>query len=82
MREALIDAVRFHLEGCIKKHCVNVEVYLNNSVGIGEHSDITESIENELGHISEYQDKLEVLEKYFSMRGKNPNYSDSKKIPY
>ncbi len=74
MREALIDAIKSHLEGCIKKHCVNVEVYLNNSVGIGEHSDITESIETELGHISEYHDKLEVLETYF----KQP----SKKIPY
>tara|TARA_Y100000992_G_C20921894_1_gene330251 strand:+ start:244 stop:468 length:225 start_codon:yes stop_codon:yes gene_type:complete len=74
MRNALIDAVRSHLEGCIKKHVVNVEVYLNNSVGIGEHSDITESIETELGHISEYHDKLEALERYF----KQP----SKKSPY
>jgi len=74
MRDALIDAIKSHLEGCIKKHCVNVEVYLNNSVGIGEHSDITDSIETELGHISEYHDKLEVLERYF----KQP----SKKIPY
>jgi hypothetical protein len=38
---------------------------LNNPIAIPEHTDIMEAIEKELGHISEYHDKLEVLEKYF-----------------
>jgi len=44
---------------------MNVEVYLNNPVGIGEHPDVMEAIEEELKAIAEYEDQLEVLEKYF-----------------
>ena len=35
------------------------------SVGVAEHSDHLETIEKELGIIAEYEDKLEVLKKYF-----------------
>ena len=44
---------------------MNVEVYLTNPAGIGEHSDIMEAIEGELAQMAEYDDKLEMLEKYF-----------------
>ena len=33
--------------------------------GDGEHSDIMETIEKEIGKIAEYHDQLEVLENYF-----------------
>jgi hypothetical protein len=45
---------------------MNVEVYLNNSVGIGEHPDVLEAIEKELAVIAQYMDELEVLNRYFS----------------
>ena len=38
MREKLIKALIAHAHGDIQKHVANVEVYLNNPVGIGEHS--------------------------------------------
>lgn len=63
-RELLINAIKKHAEGHISKHVANVEVYLNQSVGIGEHSDIIEAIEQELDEISKYHDQIEVLEKY------------------
>ena len=44
---------------------MNVEVYLNNSVGIGEHPDVLEAIEKELAVIAQYMDELEVLNRYF-----------------
>jgi len=65
MRTRIINATRDHLVSHISKHIVNVEVMLNNPIAIPEHTDIMEAIEKELGHISEYHDKLEVLEKYF-----------------
>jgi len=40
-------------------------VYLKNPAGIGEHSDIMEAIEGELSQMAEYDDKLEMLDKYF-----------------
>ena len=65
MRTRLIEATREHLASHIRKHVMNVEVMLANPIGIPEHTDIMAAIENELAHISEYHDKLEVLEHYF-----------------
>lgn len=65
MRAQMIDALKAHAKGHIEKHRANVEIYLNNPVGIGEHSDLIEAVEKELNMIAEYHDQLEVLEKYF-----------------
>ena len=66
MRDILLKAVKSHAQGHIDKHVANIEIYLNQSVGIGEHSDIIESIEQELEEIAKYQDQLDIVEKYFS----------------
>jgi hypothetical protein len=39
MREKLKNAIIAHANGEIQVHLANVDVYLNNPVGIGEHSD-------------------------------------------
>lgn len=65
MRNIILKAVVKHAEGHVAKHVANVEIYLNHSVGIGEHSDIVEAIEVELNHIAKYQDQIDILEKYF-----------------
>tara|TARA_R100000388_G_scaffold28349_1_gene22012 strand:+ start:593 stop:838 length:246 start_codon:yes stop_codon:yes gene_type:complete len=65
LRQVLIDAARSHFAGHINKHIANIEVLLNNPAGIGEHQDIQEAIEIELGHIADYHDKLEMLNKFF-----------------
>ena len=65
IKQVLIDAARSHYAGHINKHIANIEVLLNNPVGIGEHQDIQEAIEIELGHIADYHDKLEMLNKFF-----------------
>jgi hypothetical protein len=38
---------------------------LRNPVGVGEHSDIMDAIEKELAHMAEYEDHLEIINKYF-----------------
>tara|TARA_B100001939_G_scaffold242397_1_gene209904 strand:+ start:228 stop:431 length:204 start_codon:yes stop_codon:yes gene_type:complete len=65
MRAQMIEALRQHAEANIKKHKMNVEIYLEKAVGVGEHSDIMETIEKEIGKIAEYHDQLEVLDNYF-----------------
>ena len=65
MRDKIKETLLAHAEGHIKKHSANVEIYLNNSIGIGEHSDILETIEKELEVIAKYDDQLHVLRKYF-----------------
>ena len=58
---ATVEASIAHIE----KHRINVEVLLENGVGVAEHPDIMDTIEKELQIISEYEDKLAVLRKYF-----------------
>ena len=65
MRDTLLKALLAHAQGEIAKHKANVEVYLKNPVGIGEHSDITEAIAEEIDKISRYHDQVEVINKYF-----------------
>ena len=65
LRKDLLKASKTHFIAHIEKHRVNVENLLNNSVGIGEHADIMDTIEKELEEISKYHDLLEVLDKYF-----------------
>lgn len=65
MRDILIDAFMSHANGHIDKHVANVEVYLRNPAGIGEHSDIMEAIEIEMKQIAEYDDMMEMMNKYF-----------------
>ena len=65
MRDKLLNALLAHANGDIQKHVANVEVYLNNPAGIGEHSDIVEAIEKELDTIAKYHDQIEVIKTYF-----------------
>ena len=65
MREQLIKAILAHANGEIAKHKANVEVYLANAAGIGEHSNIVEAIEQELDMIAKYQDQIDIINKYF-----------------
>ena len=65
MKYKIVYALISHAKGDIEKHKMNVEVYLNNPAGIGEHSDILEAIENEINMIAKYEDQVEVLNKYF-----------------
>ena len=65
MRDQLLKALLAHAQGDIQKHVANVEVYLNNPAGIGEHSDVVEAIEKEIDTIAKYHDQIEVIKTYF-----------------
>ena len=64
MRDQMIKALLAHAQGDIEKHKANVEIYLTNPVGIGEHSNVMEAIEEELNMIAKYQDQIDVIQKY------------------
>ena len=48
MRDAMIQALKLHAKAGSQLHMMNIEVYLKNPAGIGEHSDIMEAIQAEL----------------------------------
>ena len=61
----MIESIKSYLQGNIDKHCANVENLLENHVALAEHPDIIETIEKELDVVADYEDKLNVLNKYF-----------------
>jgi hypothetical protein len=65
MKPELIKALLSHAQGEINYHKANVNVYLNNPVGIGEHSNVVGAIADELDQIAKYHDQVEVIERYF-----------------
>jgi hypothetical protein len=66
MKEQLVKAARMHAEGELERAKTNIMVYMNSSVGIGEHSDIVEAIQHELDTMATANDRIEMLEKFFS----------------
>ena len=65
MREQLIAALKAHAQGEIAMHKANVDIYLTSPVGIGEHPDLTQAMQEELDKIARWEDQLSVLSKYF-----------------
>jgi len=66
MRRILLEAVLAHARGMVGKHRANIEVYLENPAGIGEHSDVVGAIEIELDQIAKYNDQIENINRYFN----------------
>ena len=67
MRSHIRSAMIEHAKGHIAKHKMNVEIYLQNAVGVGNENstDVLEAIEKELNIIAMYDDQIEMLKKYF-----------------
>ena len=67
MKEQLVKAARMHAEGELERAKTNIMVYMKQSVGIGEHSDVTEAVIAELDKMAAAYDRIEMLEKYFNV---------------
>ncbi|MAA58466.1 MAG: hypothetical protein CL855_08420 [Cryomorphaceae bacterium] len=65
LRNNILDALRADAEGSIKKAKANVEVYLHNPVGIGEHPDVLAAIQEQLDIIAHNEERIEAIENYF-----------------
>ena len=57
----LTNTLRYYFDSQIGNHKFNVQVLMQKGVGVAEHPDIMQTIEDELGKIAEYKDKLAAL---------------------
>ena len=64
----MLNALKSYYVGNINRHIANVEVYLRMTVGIGEHSDIQETIDKEIEKIAQFDDRLAMVMKYFERK--------------
>ena len=61
----IIEAAKKQAEGEVAVHLANIKVYQTMPAGIGEHSDITEAVIEELNKLAAADDRLEMINKYF-----------------
>ena len=64
MKDQLIKAARMHAEGEYERAKTNIMDYMEQSVGIGEHSDIVEAIQEELDKMAMANDRIEMLQEF------------------
>jgi len=65
MRDILLNAAKKSFEGDLSKHEANLQVYLNNSAGVGEHSDIIGEIKDLVQKIHDAKGCIEVIDGFF-----------------
>lgn len=61
----LLEALEQKLKGEIAVARANIDVYIQHSVGIGEHPDVVQAVESQIEKIAEADDKIEIIRKYF-----------------
>mgnify|MGYP005722870875 CR=1 FL=1 len=65
MRALIKDAMIKKYEGDIAEANANLQVYLSNPMGIGEHSEIMVEVDKQVEKIANAEEKLDTLNKYF-----------------
>ena len=69
MRRELLDARRARYEAEIAEANATINIYLTNSVGIGEHPQHLEEMDKLVDKIAQAEEKIEVLEKFEPEKG-------------
>ena len=69
MRRELLDALRARYEAEIAEANATINIYLTNSVGIGEHQQHLEEMDKLVDKIAQAEEKIEVLEKFEPEKG-------------
>ena len=64
MRNAILDALEARYEAEVAEADATIKIYLENSVGIGEHPQHIDEVDKQLQKIAEADEKLKALEDY------------------
>ena len=64
MKRALIDALQAKYEAEIAEADATINIYLTNSVGIGEHPQFIDELDKQVQRIADAQEKIEVLKSF------------------
>ena len=69
MRRAILEALRARYEAEIAEADATANIYLENSVGIGEHPQHIEEVDKQIDRIANAKEKLEVLDEFEPAKG-------------
>ncbi len=66
--DALLLALELKYEGDVAIGKANIEVYMDNASGIGEHPDIVDAVDSQIEKVAEASEKLDVVRNLLSER--------------
>ncbi len=69
MKTAILDALEARYDAQIAEADATIKIYLENSVGIGEHPQHIDEVDKQLEKIATAQEKLGVLEDFQEQKG-------------
>ena len=69
MKRAILDALRARYEAEIAEADATANIYLENSVGIGEHPQHIEEVNKQIEKIANAKEKLDVLDEFEPAKG-------------
>jgi len=69
MRRSILEALRARYEAEIAEADATANIYLENSVGIGEHPQHIEEVNKQIEKIANAKEKLEVLDEFEPEKG-------------
>ena len=69
MRREILNALRARYEADIAEASATVNIYLTNSVGIGEHPQHLEEVNKQIDKIAQAKEKIDVLEQFEPEKG-------------
>jgi hypothetical protein len=69
MRRAILEALRARYEAEIAEADATANIYLQNSVGIGEHPQHIEEVDKQIDRIANAKEKLQVLDEFEPAKG-------------
>ena len=61
MKGRILDALKLKYRGEMEFHRMNIDIYLKNPVGIGEHPDVLGAIDAEVAALAAVTEKLQTL---------------------
>ena len=65
LRSTILASLVSEAGGIIAKAKSNVEIYLHNPAGIGEHPDVLAAIQDQLDIIAKQEERIETINKHF-----------------
>ena len=69
MRQVILDALEDRYNAQISEADATLKIYLEHSVGIGEHPQHIDEVDKQFEKIAAAQEKLEVLEDFREQQG-------------
>ena len=64
MDQHIVDALRARYEAQMAEAFANIQIYLNNPAGIGEHPDLVAAVDTQVEIYANAKEKLEVIDEF------------------